>query len=83
MAGEASAAADRGDATPAAGEAIHLPDPSYLPVLVAAGTTIALVGVVLSWVVFGIGMAITVVAVARWIGQTRAEIAELPLEHEH
>ena len=83
MAGEASRAGERDDATPVAGEAIHLPEPSYLPVLVAAGSTIALVGVVLNWVVFGIGMAITVIAIARWIGQTRAEIAELPLEHEH
>ncbi len=71
-----------GDA-PAAGEAIHLPEPSYLPVIVAFGTTIALVGVVLNWIVFGLGVAITVVAVARWIGQVRAEIADLPLEHEH
>jgi hypothetical protein len=68
---------------PPPGEAIHLPGPSYLPPVVAAGTTIALVGVVLSWVVFGIGLAITLVAIFRWIGQTRADIAELPLDHEH
>lgn len=68
---------------PPPGEPIHLPDPSYLPILVAAGTTIALVGVVLNWVVFGIGLAITVVTVARWVGQTREDIADLPLEHEH
>ena len=30
-----------------------------------------------------LGLAVTVVAIARWIGQARAEIAELPLEHEH
>ncbi len=68
---------------PPPGEAIHLPGPSYLPVIVAAGITIALVGVVLNWVLFGIGVAITVVAILRWVGQTRADIAELPLEHEH
>ena len=68
---------------PPPGEAIHLPGPSYLPAIVAAGTTIALVGVVLNWVVFGIGISITIVAIVRWVGQTRADIAELPLEHEH
>ena len=65
-----------------AGEAIHLPGPSYLPVIVAFGTTIALVGVVLNWVMFGIGVAITVVSIVRWARETREDIADLPLEHE-
>lgn len=68
---------------PPAGEPIHLPDPSYLPVIVAAGTTIMLVGVVIHWYIFGFGVAITVFAIARWIGQTRREMAELPLDHGH
>ena len=68
---------------PAAGEPIHLPDPSYLPVIVAAGTTILLVGVVLNWILVAIGTAITVVATVRWVRQVRAEMAELPLEHDH
>ncbi len=68
---------------PPPGEPIHLPGPSYLPIIVAAGTTLALVGVVINWALFGIGLAITVVAIVRWVGQTREEIAELPLEHEH
>lgn len=66
-----------------AGEAIHLPGPSYLPVVVALGVTIALVGVVINWILFGLGLATTVVATARWVRQTRVEMAELPLEHEH
>ena len=41
-----------------AGEAIHLPGPSYLPVATALGLTIAVVGVVLSWVIVGIGLVI-------------------------
>jgi hypothetical protein len=64
-----------------AGEAVHLPGPSYLPVLTAFGLTIAVVGVVLSWVIVGIGLVITVITVWRWIGETRRETAELPLEH--
>ena len=71
-----------GDAPPA-GEPIHLPDPSYLPVIVAAGTTIAVVGVVLNWVMFGFGLAVTVIAIVRWVGQTRREMADLPLDHGH
>ena len=64
-----------------AGEAIHLPGPSYLPVATAFGVSIAVVGVVLSWVIVGIGLVIAVIAIWRWIGETRRETAELPLEH--
>jgi type IV secretory pathway TrbD component len=73
---------DNGQVSPP-GEAIHLPGPSFLPVIVAAGTAIALVGVVLNWVVFGLGVAITLIAILRWVGQTRAEMADLPLDHGH
>lgn len=66
---------------PPPGEAIHLPGPSYLPVVVAAGTSIAIVGVVINWFVFGAGLLITLIAVARWVADTRRDIAELPLEH--
>ena len=66
---------------PPAGEPIHLPGPSYLPVLVALGSTIALVGVVLNWYVFGIGLAITIVSIIRWVLQVRQEMDDLPLEH--
>lgn len=66
---------------PPPGESIHLPGPSYLPVIVAAGLTITLVGVVLSWWVVAIGMLTTVIPTIRWIGQVRADISELPLEH--
>ena len=74
---------EQGDHVPPAGEPIHLPNPSYLPVLVAAGTTIALVGVVVNVVLVGIGLLVTLVAIVRWVRQTREEIAELPLEHPH
>ena len=72
----------RDGAVPPPGEQIHLPDPSYLPVIVAAGTTIAVVGVVINFALAAIGLLITVVATVRWVRQTRAEMAELPLEHE-
>jgi len=67
---------------PPPGEAIHLPGPSYLPVVVAAGTAIALVGVVLNWFVFAGGLLIALYAILRWVGDTRRDIADLPLEHD-
>jgi type IV secretory pathway TrbD component len=64
-----------------AGETVHLPGPSYLPVALAFGLTIAIVGIVLNWVIVGIGVVITLIVLVRWIGETRRETAELPLEH--
>jgi hypothetical protein len=73
----------RGDGqVPPAGEPVHLPAPSYLPPLVALGITFALVGVVVNWALFGIGLAIAIYCIARWIRQTRSDISDLPLEHE-
>ena len=62
-------------------EEVHLPDPSYLPVWTAFGITIGLVGILLSWVIFGIGIAIALFAIVKWIRQTREQISDLPLEH--
>jgi hypothetical protein len=69
------------DPVPPPGEPVHLPAPSFLPVITAAGLTIALVGVILNWAIVAIGAVIALVAVIRWIRQTRQEISELPLEH--
>jgi uncharacterized membrane protein YecN with MAPEG domain len=68
-------------AVPQAGEAIHMPEPSYLPVAVAFGIAIALIGVITTWVISILGLLILVPAVVRWIGRTRGEMADLPLEH--
>jgi hypothetical protein len=70
-----------GSPAPPAGEPVHLPGPSYLPVVTALGLTLAVTGVVLSLILTGLGVVITVVAVWRWIGDTRRDISELPLEH--
>jgi type IV secretory pathway TrbD component len=68
---------------PPPGEAIHLPGPTYLPIITAVGITIAVVGVVQSWYVVALGLLITLFAVVRWVRETRADIGELPLEHRH
>jgi hypothetical protein len=70
-----------GEPAPPVGETVHLPGPTYLPVVTAFGLTIAITGIVLSWVLVGIGVVIVVVALWRWIGDTRRDISELPLEH--
>jgi len=71
-----------GDAvTPAAGEQVHLPGATYLPAWTAFGITIALVGVILSWFIVGIGAVIAGVAILRWIREAREDISQLPLEH--
>jgi len=55
--------------------------PEYLPVLVAAFTSIALVGVVLNWVVFGLALAVLLFCIVRWVRDVRRDVADLPLEH--
>jgi hypothetical protein len=70
-----------GSKAPPPGEAVHLPGPTYLPVVTALGLTLAVTGVVISWAVTGIGVVIAVVAIWRWIGDTRRDVSELPLEH--
>lgn len=70
-----------GDGVPPAGEQVHLPGATYLPAWTAFGITIALVGVILSWVIVGIGAVIAGVAILRWIRESREDISQLPLEH--
>jgi hypothetical protein len=48
---------------------------------VAFGVTLGVVGILLSWWLTGLGLIITIAAVVRWIGDTRRDVAELPLEH--
>jgi hypothetical protein len=64
-----------------AGETIHLPGPSYQPVLLGFGLTLAVTGVVLFPVLAVIGLVISLITLYLWIRDTRREISELPLEH--
>jgi len=65
---------------PPAGEEIHLPGPSVLPVLTAIGITLALVGVTTFPELTVIGGLLTLVCIVRWIKETRHDIDELPLD---
>ena len=62
-------------------EAIHMPEPSFLPVVLAFGIMVSLVGILLGIVISAIGLIIVVVVLFKWIGSARAEMADLPLEH--
>ena len=62
-------------------EEVHLPDPSYLPFLVAFGITLAVLGIVLNIGMVVIGVAIALWCLVKWIRHTREEMSELPLEH--
>lgn len=66
---------------PPTGEEIHLPGPSVLPLLTAAGITLAVVGITTSLILVIAGAVLTIACVLRWIGDTRRDIDELPLDH--
>ena len=62
-------------------EAIHMPEPSYLPPALAFGIALALVGI-LTWLfVTVVGVIIVVAVLVRWIRSARDEMSDLPLEH--
>jgi hypothetical protein len=65
---------------PPAGEEIHLPGPSNLPILTAVGITLALVGVTTFIELTVFGVLLTIYCIVRWVGDTRREIDELPLD---
>jgi hypothetical protein len=68
---------------PPAGEEIHLPGPTFDPILLAIGITIALLGVTTSIVMVIAGGLLSLVIIVRWIAGARRDIDELPLHSEH
>lgn len=66
---------------PAPTEEVHLPGPSYQPVIAAAAITLVVIGIVLSTYMLALGVVVFVVVTVRWIRETREDISELPLEH--
>jgi hypothetical protein len=67
---------------PPVSEEIHLPGPSLLPILNAAGITLALIGITLGWVLSLVGGILFVVTTVKWIASTRRDIAALPPDHQ-
>jgi hypothetical protein len=68
------------EATPA-GEHIHMPQPSILPLINAASLAGAIVSITLSWWLFGAAMIVFIITTIIWIRSTARETSELPAEH--
>ena len=66
---------------PPVGEEIHMPEPSLLPILNAAGLSLAIVGITLSLVMVALGLILFLVTLVKWIRAAQHEISELPADH--
>jgi Flp pilus assembly protein TadB len=66
---------------PPAGEEIHLPGPTLIPLMSAVAITLIVVGTTLGWMFSIIGLVLLVVLVVRWIQDTRRDVDALPEEH--
>jgi len=65
---------------PPAGEEIHLPGPSILPIITALGLTLLVIGLTTFLILSIAGGLILIICIAQWIKDTRREIDELPLD---
>jgi hypothetical protein len=68
---------------PPAGEEIHMPAPSLIPLINSAALAIAIVSITLSWYVVALAGTVFLITTIRWIADVRRDIAALPLEHHH
>jgi hypothetical protein len=66
---------------PPAGEEIHLPGGTLLPLLLTVGITMSLVGVTTEWYLVVAGVILTVSVIVRWALDTKRDIDHLPLDH--
>lgn len=68
---------------PPAGEDIHLPGPSVLPLLSAVGITFIVIGLTISIWFSIFGIVVFVVTTVIWVRDNRRDIDALPEEHHH
>jgi Flp pilus assembly protein TadB len=66
---------------PPAGEAIHLPGPSLIPFVTAIAITLIVVGTTMGWIFSIVGLVILLIALVRWIRDTRRDVQALPEDH--
>jgi hypothetical protein len=66
---------------PPAGEEIHLPGPTIIPLTTAVGITLTVVGTTIDWIWSVLGVIIFVVSVVAWIRDTRRDVEALPEDH--
>jgi hypothetical protein len=70
-----------GHQTPPAGEEIHLPGGTLIPLMCAIGITLVVVGTTITFVLSAIGIVVLVVTITIWIRDTRRDVDALPGEH--
>jgi hypothetical protein len=70
-------------AVPPAGEEIHMPEPSIIPLVNSAALAIAIVSITLSWYVVALAGVVFLITTVKWIADVRRDIDALPLEHHH
>jgi hypothetical protein len=68
---------------PPAGEEIHMPEPSLIPLINSAALAIAIVALTLSWYVVALAGLVFLITTIKWIADVRRDIDALPLEHHH
>jgi hypothetical protein len=66
---------------PPAGEEIHLPGPTILPLVAAIAITLIVIGTTIWWVWSAVGGVVLIYVLFRWIRDVRRDIASLPEEH--
>jgi hypothetical protein len=66
---------------PPAGEEIHLPGGTVLPLLLTIGITMTLIGVTTQWYLVALGLILTLVVIVRWSLDTKRDVDHLPLDH--
>jgi len=71
------------EAAPPAGEDIHLPGGSIIPLVVAIGTTLLVIGTTVWYGWSIIGALILIVSITIWVRDVRRDVEALPEEHHH
>jgi lipid-A-disaccharide synthase-like uncharacterized protein len=74
---------ERHSTVPPAGEEVHMPASSILPLINAASLAVTIVSITLSWYLVGVGGFFFIITTIAWIASTRRDIQDLPLEHHH
>jgi hypothetical protein len=66
---------------PPAGEEIHLPGPSIIPLVSAVSITLIVIGTTITWILSAIGAVLFILTTVIWIRDTRRDVAALPEQH--
>jgi hypothetical protein len=62
---------------------IHLPGPSFWPIVLAAGVILLAAGVLSTLVISGLGLAVILTSIAGWTQENRREAPQDELEEDH